>query len=514
MKDLDPKDVETCLRVLQAVVDDRSLLAQVDELRRRELLMAAGVVSRPARPQLKRLAKTLRRQKRAETRKHDAQVVATAANRAARRSSAFLLPASTVEPAASEAAEAAGGPETELKNDRNCYICKEPYRRVHHFYDSMCPACAELNYKKRLQTARLDGRVALLTGARIKIGYQAALMLLRAGARVIATTRFPNDAALRYAKEPDYEAWRDRLELHGIDLRHVPSVELFARHLSETAGRLDILINNAAQTVRRPPAFYEHLVAAEEQALSAMPSAVQPLLQANAELRQKVAGVRTALAESGPGLMRFSGAGAGLGLLEPARLSQVPCAPDDTRYGAAMFPAGQVDADAQQVDLRPMNSWRLRLEDVPTPELLEVHLVNAVAPFVLNSKLKPLMMRERTDEKHIVNVSAMEAQFARNKKTDKHPHTNMAKAALNMMTRTSAQDYANHGIFMNSVDTGWVTDEDPVHHSLRKVVEHDFHPPLDSIDGAARVIDPIFTGLLTGHHVWGHFLKDYQPVRW
>ena len=192
---LDPNDVETCLRVLQAVAENRSLLAQVDETRRRELLMAAGVVSRPARPELKRLAKTLRKQKREATRKHDAAVVATAANRSARRSSAFLLPSSTVETAASEAAEAAGGPETELKEERACYVCKAPYQRVHLFYDSMCPPCAELNYAKRFQTARLDGRVALITGARIKIGYQAALMLLRAGARVIVTTRFPHDAA-------------------------------------------------------------------------------------------------------------------------------------------------------------------------------------------------------------------------------------------------------------------------------------------------------------------------------
>ena len=166
------------------------------------------------------------------------------------------------------------------------------------------------------------------------------------------------------------------------------------------------------------------------------------------------------------------------------------------------------------MDLRTRNTWRLTLAEVQTPEMLEVHLINAVAPFILCSRLKPLMARHQTGDKHMVNVSAMEGIFSRGTKTDRHPHTNMAKAALNMMTRTSAADYEADGIHMNSVDTGWVTDEDPAQHAARKKVELDFQPPLDIVDGAARICDPLFSGLLTGEHLWGKFLKDYKPSSW
>jgi NAD(P)-dependent dehydrogenase (short-subunit alcohol dehydrogenase family) len=308
---------------------------------------------------------------------------------------------------------------------------------------------------------------------------------------VVATTRFPVDAATRFAKEPDFDAWRDRLTLHGIDLRHVPSVEKLAQHLAESLPALDFLVNNAAQTVRRPPAFYRTLVEREEQPLAALPDGARALLSSGEQR-----------------LVHFHAQE-----LSPARLTQLALTEEDVANAEA-FPPDLRDLDDQQADLRTLNSWRLTADKVSTVELLEVHLVNAVAPFLLVSRLRPLMQRRESRDKHIVNVSAMEAKFARNKKTDKHPHTNMAKAALNMLTRTSAMDYERDGIFMNSVDTGWVTDEDPLIHVARKQVVHDFHPPLDAIDGAARVLDPIFTGYTTGEHPWGLFLKDYQPVSW
>ncbi|HLX60248.1 MAG TPA: SDR family oxidoreductase, partial [Planctomycetota bacterium] len=228
--------------------------------------------------------------------------------------------------------------------------------------------------------------------------------------------------------------------------------------------------------------------------------------------RRRLAGPIQELAGETPAVQ--GDGGAGIGIRASAALSQVRYTYDDAQCGRDVFPAGKTDADLQQVDLRTQNSWRMTLAEVPTPELLEVQFVNAVAPFILCSRLKPLMLKKPTGQRHIVNVSAMEGIFSRGTKTDKHPHTNMAKAALNMMTLTSAPDYARDGIFMNAVDTGWVTDEDPVVHAARKREEHDFQPPLDIVDGAARVCDPFFSGVLTGVQVWGKFLKDYRAGSW
>jgi NAD(P)-dependent dehydrogenase (short-subunit alcohol dehydrogenase family) len=368
-------------------------------------------------------------------------------------------------------------PPRELLRSRHCYVCKTPFTRLHSFYHQLCPDCADFNWEKRGQRAHLDGRKALVTGGRIKIGYQTVLKLLRDGASVLMTTRFPVDAASRFQAEDDFGTWRDRLQIHPLDLRDIPAVEAFADDLLASLPSLDIVIHNAAQTVKRPIAFYQHLLdakcCADARSLICTSNPESVLLESRHGYRGHLANVE--------------------------------------QY----FPRGWLDSDGQQIDQRPVQSWMLKLEDVTTIEMLEVTLVNAAAPFVLTSRLKPLLCRSPHPKRFVVNVSAMEGQFSRENKTAYHPHTNMAKAALNMMTRTSAEDFARDGIYMNSVDTGWITDEKPAPIAERVREEHGFYPPLDIIDGAARVYDPIARGCNSDEEpLFGFFLKDYRPYPW
>jgi NAD(P)-dependent dehydrogenase (short-subunit alcohol dehydrogenase family) len=507
--DLATRILEACA-LLESIADDRTQLSTVDEPTRRRLSIAAGRVSLPDRTSARSFRKAMKKRDSLERKRADEVLLEATGIRTARRNPIFITPSADIAllPAKAPSDEGATSDE-ELRDARKCYVCKAEFTRVHAFYDQMCGRCGELNWAKRTQTADLRGRVALITGSRVKIGYHAAIKLLRAGAHVIVTTRFPADAATRYAREPDFEAFRDRLEVYGLDLRHTPSVETFAEHVKRKHTHLDYLINNACQTVRRPAGFYRHLMDNEHRGLDGVGAEARPLLAGYEALRRERQRGLTHARDD-----RSSGGDQGdVGIVSAAALSQVPLLEEDRGEDFALFPAGKLDADLQQVDLRARNSWRLGLSEVPTIELLEVQLVNAIAPFVLNARLRPLM-RLPTRDAHIVNVSAMEGQFYRAWKTDKHPHTNMAKAALNMLTRTSASECIVEGIHMNSVDTGWITDEDPAEISARKVEEHGFSPPLDVVDGAARIIDPIFDGVNTGDHKWGLFLKDYVAVPW
>jgi NAD(P)-dependent dehydrogenase (short-subunit alcohol dehydrogenase family) len=483
------EEIAAAVALLARVAADRGVLAQVDAATREALQRLAGEVARPGADQRRRLRKALLKAERDARKTRDGALRSQTGIRRLRQAPVFQTPLppgrADGPPALPAPLEGAGPPPAaaELSEPRKCYVCKAPYRRLHAFYDQLCPACGDENERRRTATADLRGRVALVTGARVKIGYQAAILLLRAGCHVVACTRFPRDAADRYAREPDHAAWRDRLTIHGVDLRHTPSVEALCRRLDATLPRLDFQVHNACQTVRRPPGFYAHLVEREEGA----PSALLTQVATDADL-----------------LLGGHGSGGGSAL--------------------DIFPKGILDQDLQQVDLRGHNSWRLALHEVPTLELLEVLLVNAAAPFVMASRLKPLMVRSRVPPigtatsgdgaRHVVMVSAMEGQFYREHKTDKHPHTNMAKAALNMVVRTSAADLARDGIHLNAVDTGWVTDEDPAHLAARKVEEHAFSPPLDIVDGAARILAPIFDGFRTGRHDSGKFYKDYRETPW
>ena len=376
----------------------------------------------------------------------------------------------------------------ELKRARSCYICKQRYRDVDAFYHQLCPPCAAFNWAKRDEHVDLTGRRALLTGGRAKIGMYIALRILRDGADLTITTRFPHDAVRRFAAQPDSADWLHRLKVVGIDLRDPGQVMHLADEVA-AEGHLDILVNNAAQTVRRSAASYAQLAAAEhaaEQLTTTVPIT---------DLRSPVAEIEGAIGrrltpEAVTALALTSGS---------ASLSRI-------EEGLA------IDAGGLVPDLAPENSWSKPLGAVDEVEMLEVQLCNSVAPFILVSRLRHALASSPHRRTYVVNVSAMEGQFGRRYKGAGHPHTNMAKAALNMLTKTSGPDLYEQGILMTAVDTGWITDERP-HPQKARLHDEGFHAPLDLVDGAARVYDPIVQGE-RGTDLYGVFLKDYVASAW
>ncbi len=499
--------IKLCIDLLKKLCADGEQIARIPEAQFLELSKYAGMLSRPDRMELKRRNKAQKKLQQRQIKEHNRALTSSSGIRKARLESVFIAPGQI------EAPDQSSDP-LRLKSYKNCYVCKKEYSDLHHFYDSMCKSCGDFNYAKRFQHCDLSNRIAMITGSRLKIGYHATLKLLRSGAEVIATTRFPIDSATRYAKETDFEVWKNKLHIYGLDLRHIPSVEIFCKHFSNLYSRLDILINNAAQTVRRPPGFFAHLMAIETTEWNELSKDVKILLNNYHQLIQDLqqSTEKNSLLPDTAFSMDLEKSG--LGIISSAELSQIPYKVDNLVNSDVLFPSGQLDADLQQVDLRKTNSWRLKLGEIETAEMIEVQLVNAIAPFVLNNHLIQIMKRENTGQKHIVNVSAMEGKFYRFTKAARHPHTNMAKAALNMMTHTAASDLIKYGIFMNAVDTGWVTDEDPAELAKFKTETHDFQPPLDIVDGAARICDPFIDGILTGQHWNGKFLKDYMPIDW
>lgn len=448
--------------------------------------------------------------------------------------------------------------EEALNYARSCYTCKARFQTLHQFYDQLCPPCAALNWEKRNQVADLTGKVMIVTGARVKIGFEASLKLLRCGATVIATTRFPHDAAKRFAAAEGFDAFKANLHLFGLDLRDLRAVVRFTDIIHQKYDRLDAIVNNAAQTIRRPPAYYSHLMKDELVPTEALPEQLQPLIMSDPHVdpsdptpqyiklsrgfvpsiapsedqRRSTMTIEAvdeddaamSLQPEGPSSHNDAIISHVLDTMthdpnyangnRSALMSQMAVIPGDHVHDKELFPEGKVDVTGQQLDLRRTNSWLLTLDQVEPSELVEVFAVNALAPFILNSRLKPLMTRTGSaTNKWIINVSAMEGKFYRYKNCN-HPHTNMAKAALNMLTRTSAQQYARENIYMNSVDTGWINDENPFEKTQEIAATNNFQTPIDEVDAMARILDPILVGARTGVNTFGQFYKDYKPTEW
>jgi NAD(P)-dependent dehydrogenase (short-subunit alcohol dehydrogenase family) len=471
---IDPEELDACLRVI----------AELDEL---PVEHPDAVAVQQA---VAKLFKTVKRRRKIERRE-----AVLAADRAVTAATATAAPGRIDDetqglPLISNTKGALAGT---LIQPRACYVCKERYREVDAFYHQLCPACAAQHHQRRDARTDLTGKRALLTGGRAKIGMHIALRLLRDGAITTITTRFPNDAVRRFTAMPDSGEWLDRLHVVGIDLRDPAQVISLAESISD-AGPLDILINNAAQTVRRSAQAYALLAEAEA---APLPAGARPELTTFGRTGE----ARKAIGAAPPGHWTPTPEA-----LTALALTAGSASPERIAGNQA------IDAGGLVPDPDPVNSWSQRVDEVDPVELLEVQLCNMTAPFVLVSRLRPALAASTARRKYVVNVSAMEGQFSRGYKGPGHPHTNMAKAALNMLTRTSAQEMLDDGILMTSVDTGWITDERP-HPTKMRLAEEGFHAPLDLVDGAARVYDPIVRGEL-GEDLFGCFLKDYRPAPW
>ncbi|WP_329126466.1 SDR family NAD(P)-dependent oxidoreductase [Streptomyces sp. NBC_01465] len=477
---IDPERLALCLSVL-------------DELDKIDVDHPDAIAVRRATAGIYRTVKQRRRQdRRAAKTAHDKAVTEATATGSAERiddETQGLLPSSSVQ------GEIAGI----LQRPRSCYTCKTRYVEVDAFYHQLCQDCAALNRSRRDARTDLTGKHALLTGGRAKIGMYIALRLLRDGAHTTITTRFPKDAIRRFKAMDDSADWMHRLEVVGIDLRDPAQSVALAEQVAER-GPLDILINNATQTVRRLPSAYAALVEGES----------APLPAGELPTHHVIGAFNSGAVD---GLAALPLGVSGLDAQKVADLALVAGNASIARHrdGSA------IDAGGLVPDVVDTNTWVQTIDQISPVELLETQLCNYTSPFILISALRPLMAaaakQASSGRAYVVNVSAMEGVFGRGYKGAGHPNTNAAKAAMNMVTRTSAQEmFEADGILMTSVDTGWITDERP-HYDKLRLADEGFHAPLDLIDGAARVYDPVVRGE-AGEDLYGIFLKDYAPGKW
>jgi len=309
------EQIDSCIAILEQLVGDTNQVFELSEEKRIALFKAAGQLTRPTRETFSLRKKDAKKSIKRKMVARDRHTRKETGIRSAREAVIFEAPKLMTY------IDASKNKELELESPRNCYVCKAVYTKLHHFYDTMCTECGDFNYAKRFQSADLTGQVAVVTGSRLKIGYHITLMLLRAGATVVATTRFPVDSALRFSQEKDYFDWADRLKIHGLDLRHIPSVEIFCNYIEQQYDRLDILINNAAQTVRRPAGFYHHLMAKEEMNFDDLPQFAKNLLSNHQSCLQELRSLSSEISNNQTNIpVTWHGSEPGIGLSSSAKL--------------------------------------------------------------------------------------------------------------------------------------------------------------------------------------------------
>ena len=407
---------------------------------------------------------------------------------------------------------------------KNCYICKEKFGldNIHSFYGNLCKKCGDYNYSFRTMKLDFTGRIAIVTGGRVKIGYYIATKLLSYGAKVLITSRFPKDALFKFQKDPDYEKWKNNLVVYPIDFRIFESTIKFVQFINDNFPHVDILINNAAQTIRRTASYYKYLLPIETKDLNKEDD--KKIIKNDFVNLQNQ--LKEGEKEQNPGKSKTEIKNALISLMDnkskeyqeilplsviasQIRIMEEKSQPHVTVMGG----------DGQPYDFsKGKNSWNFEFDEIPFQEFTEVQIINTWTPYYLCVKLKPLMMQSPFPDKYIVNVTSVEGIFNHYKRSS-HVHTNMAKAALNMFTRTCGSYLKDIGIYMTCVDTGWVSPMNEMNSLLDKdkknSYENEFvNVPLDELDGAMRVLHPIIEGIKNKNYLFGILLKDYVKSPW
>ena len=408
-------------------------------------------------------------------------------------------------------------------NFHSCYICKTRFTKdnTHQFYSNLCKKCGDYNYSFRTMKLDFKGRIAIVTGGRVKIGYYIATKLLSYGCKVLITSRFPKDTLLKYEKDPNYNEWKDNLLIYPIDFRLFESTVKFVNFINENFPHIDILINNAAQTIRRTAAYYKYL----------LPNEIKKLSEEEEKkiIKCDYINLQKQLEKSDNEINTFS--------YEKEKNAIIKLSKSHNSNDIEILPLSVIASQIRIMEEKTQpqktilgkdnqpydfslgkNSWNLEIDEIPFQEFTEVQIINTWTPYYLCIKLKDLMLKSPFQDKYIVNVTSVEGIFNHYKRTS-HPHTNMAKAALNMLTRTCGNYYSKFGIYMTSVDTGWVSIMNELNslfdNKKKESFENEFkNIPLDELDGAMRVLHPIIEGVKNKNYLYGCLLKDYRKGEW